>query len=121
MSFCCLLPSLSSSRMSFGIIKESPVAVHARPSFLAACQKPLATEAMPFSIFRRTYSTACRWSGIRQKCSTCTSVWCWGMLFRQSTNASPKAVRATKALAGSPSGMASLPNTGCRSVTVRVI
>ena len=57
-----------------GCESEASACVHARPSFFAACQKPLTTVLMPLGMVRRTYSTACRWSGIRQKCNTCTSV-----------------------------------------------
>ena len=67
------------SRMAFGgneegeVKEEDRTAVWARPSFLAACQKPRTNVPIPVGMVRLTYKTACRWSGMRQKCNTCTS------------------------------------------------
>ena len=105
--------------MAFGAIEEA--GEQARPSFFAACQNPLTKPLMPVGMVRLTYNTACRWSGIRQKCSTCTSGWYFGMLSRQSTSAFPSDVRLTLALPGSLSGTSSQPNRGLRSGIVSVM
>ena len=65
MSLLCETPSWQFPRIPFVATKEA--SDQALPSFFEACQNPRTTDPMPSDIWRRTYSTACRWSGIRQK------------------------------------------------------
>ena len=72
------------------------------------------------SIGRRTYQILCRWSGMRQYCRICISGQNSGRERWHSKSALPSSVGSTLAWVGLSAGMASVPNSGSRDVTVSV-